>query len=93
MTVLGVVVPFFARTPERLPCTTVDPDVFWPVATGGGADATAELKAKTAEAVRICRRCPARAECLAWAVKHERDGIWGGTTEGERAAMRRRRTA
>jgi transcription factor WhiB len=36
-------------------------------------------------ALRICRRCPERAACLAFAERHGiTTGIWGGTTPGER---------
>lgn len=42
------------------------------------------------EAVRICAGCPVRAQCLAHALAQpELFGVWGGTTEGDRAALRR----
>jgi WhiB family redox-sensing transcriptional regulator len=42
------------------------------------------------EAKRICRACAARAACLAWAIDHGiGSGVWGGTTEDERRALRR----
>lgn len=41
-----------------------------------------------------CKRCPARAECLDFALRHEepkhRAGIWGGMTPGERDAHSRK---
>ena len=38
---------------------------------------------------RICRGCPAQAPCLAWALDHGiTDGVWGGTTEDQRRAIR-----
>lgn len=40
----------------------------------------------------ICRACPARRDCLAWAITaDERAGVWGGTSPDERAAIRRTR--
>ncbi len=41
-------------------------------------------------AVRICNRCPIRRACLDWAVTNDEQGIWGGTTDRQRAAIRRR---
>lgn len=34
-----------------------------------------------------CRCCPIVATCLAYALIHEVDGIWGDTTEAERASL------
>jgi WhiB family redox-sensing transcriptional regulator len=46
---------------------------------------------QTDDAKAVCRRCPVMAHCLEWAVDAGPvDGIWGGTTEGERRALRRR---
>ena len=42
------------------------------------------------EAKRICLACPVRKRCLAWALElGAASGIWGGTTEDERRALRR----
>lgn len=43
------------------------------------------------EAARaVCRRCLVVEECAAWAVEHEvPEGVWGGTTPGQRRAMRK----
>lgn len=46
-------------------------------------------------AKRLCARCPARPECLAYALSRQLirpwDGIWAGTSPKERRAMLRRR--
>lgn len=40
-------------------------------------------------AKRICDACPVEDECLIFALSNgERYGVWGGTTPGERDAMR-----
>lgn len=45
-------------------------------------------------ALRVCRRCPVRAECLEVALANkEDDGIWGGTTPRQRRAIRKGRAA
>lgn len=42
------------------------------------------------QAKRICRECPVRGECLAYAMEAPVDhGIWGGLTERERRRFRR----
>ena len=59
-------------------CTTADPDVFHP-----------RRGVPAHEAMRICAACPVAAACLAYAVEHNEQGIWGGTTETERRRLRR----
>jgi WhiB family redox-sensing transcriptional regulator len=66
-------------------CRSADPDLFFPVSDSGPArEQTAKVKA-------ICSACRVRRECLAFALRTGQIyGIWGGTTELERAAVRRR---
>lgn len=40
-------------------------------------------------ALGYCDRCMVRAECLEWALNHDETGVWGGTTESERRAVKR----
>jgi len=35
----------------------------------------------------VCGACRVRDECLAFAIKHNERGVWGGTTERERKAL------
>ncbi|MGL5441656.1 MAG: WhiB family transcriptional regulator [[Mycobacterium] stephanolepidis] len=45
----------------------------------------------TSDAKRVCRGCPVKGECLEWAlVNDERFGVWGGLSERERRALRRK---
>ncbi len=60
-----------------------DPEIFFPPAAGGQQTA--------AEARVWCFSCPVIAECLDYALRTGQLGIWGGTTEDERALIRRRR--
>jgi WhiB family redox-sensing transcriptional regulator len=60
-------------------CKGRDPRLWFPPPGGSFARAKA-----------FCRACPARARCLHWALQAgERAGVWGGTTPGERAQLRR----
>lgn len=64
-------------------CRSADPDLFFPISASGPA-----LR-QTAEAKAICAICRVRRECLAFALRTgQPHGIWGGTTEQERAAAR-----
>lgn len=40
-------------------------------------------------ALETCRRCPAREACLQWAIDNGETGIWGATTDAQRAHHRR----
>ena len=69
---------------DEAACRDADPDLFFPVGPTGPALRQID------EAKRICRSCPAQTRCLAWALDHGvTDGVWGGTTEDERRAIRR----
>ena len=39
-------------------------------------------------ALSICAQCPLQKACLAYALDNEEYGVWGGTTESQRAALR-----
>jgi len=65
-------------------CLHADPDLFFPVGTAGPALRQVD------EAKAVCQTCPVRTPCLAWALDQSiSSGVWGGTTEDERRALRR----
>lgn len=58
-------------------CIDVDASVFYPRRlTRGAVD----------HAKQFCDRCPIANDCRNYALSHDLDGIWGGTTEAERRA-------
>lgn len=59
-------------------CAQVDPEAWFP----GKGEAIQPAK-------RICARCDVKDPCLAWALDHHEDGVWGGTTTLERQRMRK----
>ncbi|MGV0101525.1 WhiB family transcriptional regulator [Streptomyces californicus] len=66
-------------------CREEDPDLFFPIGTTGPA------VVQTEEAKAVCRACPVQAACLEWALENRQDsGIWGGLSENERRALKRR---
>lgn len=59
-------------------CRDHDPDLFFTTAPGS------ERRAKT-----VCRPCPVRSECLAFALDAEIEhGVWGGMNVRERRRLR-----
>lgn len=71
---------------QRARCKDEDPELFFPVGTSGPALEQIE------RARAICMQCEVREECLEWALASGQDaGVWGGTSEEERKAMRRGR--
>lgn len=66
-------------------CREEDPDLFFPIGSTGPA------VVQTAEAKAVCRTCPVQAACLEWALENRQDsGVWGGLSENERRALKRR---
>ena len=66
-------------------CREQDPELFFPIGTTGpAADQVDDAKA-------VCRRCTVVEDCLTWALETGQDaGVWGGTSEDERRALKRR---
>ncbi len=63
-------------------CADQDPDLFFPVGTGGPAVRQA-LRAKA-----VCAQCPVITECLEWAIDtRQPHGVWGGLDEQERERL------
>lgn len=66
-------------------CLWEDPELFFPVGVTGPA-ITQEQEAKL-----VCRSCPVVEPCLLFALAGRFSGVWGGLSEAERDALRRRR--
>jgi WhiB family transcriptional regulator, redox-sensing transcriptional regulator len=68
-------------------CRDVDPELFFPIGNTGPALLQID------EARQVCRRCPVIEPCLQWAIESGQDaGVWGGMSEDERRALKRRTT-
>lgn len=66
-------------------CAEADPELFFPVGTAGPA------LVQQAQAKAVCGRCPVARPCLQWALRTGQEaGVWGGTSEEERRALRGR---
>ena len=73
---------------SRAACRSADPELFFPVSETGLS--TAEIT----RAKAVCARCEVRSECLAFALAtRQTHGVWGGTSPGERAHLRKRAQA
>jgi WhiB family transcriptional regulator, redox-sensing transcriptional regulator len=65
-------------------CADVDPDLFFPVGVTGPAIG------HIAAAKSVCADCPVSTQCLEFAITTNQEyGVWGGTSEEERRALRR----
>ena len=70
---------------HRATCLDEDPELFFPIGNTGPALLQIE------EAKAVCRRCPVTETCLTWALDTGQDaGVWGGLSEDERRALKRR---
>jgi WhiB family transcriptional regulator, redox-sensing transcriptional regulator len=69
----------------RAACRDEDPELFFPLGDSGPALLQIE------DAKSVCQACGVVNDCLTWALESGQDsGIWGGLSETERRAMRRR---
>ena len=54
---------------------------------------TGPALAQIERAKQVCARCEVREQCLAWALEAGQDhGVWGGMSEEERRAIKRRKS-
>ena len=66
------------RLGERVACSGISPDIFYPESSQG-----------TKKAVAVCIGCYAMRGCLSYALKNnERFGVWGGVSERRRRRVR-----
>jgi WhiB family redox-sensing transcriptional regulator len=70
---------------DRVACLDEDPELFFPVGNTGPALRQID------RAKAVCRRCEAVDACLGWAMESGQDaGVWGGLSDDERRALKRR---
>ena len=70
-------------------CGGLPPDLF----IGRDGEQQHEKPAREAAAKAVCANCPVRRECLDYAIRRDiRFGVFGGTGEDERQAMRENRS-
>lgn len=70
-------------------CAGRDPAMFFAPDGARGPERTLyEVEAKA-----LCAECPVRQRCLDYALETRMAGVWGGTNEVERRALRREQTA
>ena len=70
---------------HRAQCRDEDPELFFPIGNTGPALLQIE------DAKTVCRRCDVIDQCLSGALESGQDaGVWGGTSEDERRALKRR---
>jgi len=70
---------------NRAACLDEHPELFFPIGNTGLALVQIE------EAKGVCGRCEVVETCLEWAMESGQDaGVWGGVSEDERRALKRR---
>ena len=70
---------------NRAACLEAEPELFFPIGNTGPALVQIE------EAKTVCSRCEVVEACLNWAMEAGQDaGVWGGMSEDERRALKRR---
>lgn len=87
-------IPEFMLKSDVTPnCSTADPDAFFPIDDfndrSGAKMPSTYANERAAKAV--CEECPLKLPCALYAIRTGPQGIWGGTTESERTAIRRGR--
>jgi len=88
------IVPWFLLNTDVVPvCAETDPDAFFSKDYFDDEDerpgTVSYENERTTKA--ICAECPLKLDCLTYAIETGQHGIWGGTTENERRAIRRGR--
>jgi len=80
------------RSDAFLPCTQVDPELFFPEMPSKDepkniADTLSYFE-KVNAATAICNTCEFTTECLKYALENRLEGIWGATTDDDRKKIK-----
>jgi WhiB family redox-sensing transcriptional regulator len=84
-------IPSFLEKDDPL-CAQTDPELFFSQPVAGSEDLFKTKRSvylSERQAKEICKECPLIKDCLAYALKYDEHGIWGGTTEQDREKIRR----
>lgn len=73
---------------EMANCLRVDPETFFPPRTN--AELHAEAGRKVCKGDGTTDPCPFLSSCFNYALTHAVEGVWGGKSDHERAAIRRK---
>jgi len=71
-----------AKAFDGAACAGADTEMFYP-------DRVQFSREEALFYATLCSACPAKAACLEWALAHERQGVWAGTTPETRTALRK----
>lgn len=73
--------------PIVVPCQNTDPDLWF---NDGGLLEDTGYQVSNRQAVKLCKMCPVKTQCLEYAlVNDETHGIWGGMSRRERVNIKR----
>jgi hypothetical protein len=81
------VLPFLSLEKGMPICSEIDPELFFPQDVEGNINASYYNERGAQE---VCSTCVYKVDCLIFAFKNNEQGIWGGTTDGQRKEIRRR---
>lgn len=88
---IGINIPNFLQDENETPsCASVDPELFFPQEEEIYPGKIVSTYIDMAAAKKICAGCPLRLECLDYGLQNSEIGIWGGLTESQREAFRRK---
>jgi WhiB family redox-sensing transcriptional regulator len=75
---------FYALTSKTPKCSGEDPTLF----VGPDGEERTDREFREEKAKRFCRQCSLISKCLDWAIANREIGIWGGTNDDDRKALR-----
>lgn len=80
-------IPDFLEKDEPL-CAQTDPEIFF-AQEAVGTTSGRSVYLNERQAKEVCKECPLIKDCLAYALRYDEHGIWGGTNEHDREKIRR----
>src|SRR6266496_3086715 len=60
---------------------------WWPESSCSSGTIQQDFREQSRKAKKHCQTCPVKRDCLNYALLYDEDGIWGGTTESDRAQI------